>query len=117
MDEIKNQDTPAEPTAPEGPADTCLADLSPELQAACRAAGWTELTPAQAKSIPYILSGRDVMIQSRTGSGKTGAYILPIMQQIDLTRNVPQALVLVPTRELALQVSQEAQMLSQNSHK
>ncbi len=115
MDEMKNQDTPPETAAPEAPADTCLAALSPELQAACRAAGWTELTPAQAKSIPYILSGRDVMIQSRTGSGKTGAYILPIMQQIDLTRNVPQALVLVPTRELALQVSQEAQMLSQNS--
>ena len=49
-----------------------------------------------------------MMIQSRTGSGKTGAYLLPIMQKIDLQKNVAQALVLVPTRELALQVSQEA---------
>jgi len=72
--------------------------------------------PVQAKSIPYILAGRDMMVQSRTGSGKTGAYILPIMQKIDFNRNVAQAMVLVPTRELALQVSREAQMLVSGSN-
>jgi ATP-dependent RNA helicase DeaD len=92
-----------------------LDGLSPELRAACENAGWKNLTPVQAKSIPYILANRDMMVQSRTGSGKTGAYILPIMQKIDFHQNAAQALVLVPTRELALQVSREAQMLVQGS--
>lgn len=95
----------------EGPCDICMEELTPDLKAACERAGWTSLAPVQAKSIPYLLSGRDVMIQSRTGSGKTGAYLLPIMKKLDLQKNVAQALVLVPTRELALQVSQEAEML------
>lgn len=93
-----------------------LDGLIPELRTACENAGWKSLTPVQAQSIPYILAGRDMMVQSRTGSGKTGAYILPIMQKIDLSRNVAQAMVLVPTRELALQVSREAQMLVQGSN-
>ena len=96
-------------------AEISLAGLAPELRTACENAGWTSLVPVQAKSIPYILAGRDMMVQSRTGSGKTGAYILPIMQKIDLKRNVAQAMVLVPTRELALQVSREAQMLVSGS--
>ncbi len=99
----------------DGPREIRLEDLSPELKAACERAGWPSLVPVQAKSIPYLLSGRDVMIQSRTGSGKTGAYLLPIMQKIDLQKNVAQALVLVPTRELALQVSQEALMLTEGT--
>ena len=94
------------------PAEVSLEDLSPDLRAACERAGWPSLAPVQAKSIPYLLSDRDVMIQSRTGSGKTGAYLLPIIQKIDLQKNVAQALVLVPTRELALQVSQEALTLT-----
>lgn len=93
-----------------------LEELSPELQEACRRAGWQTLVPVQAKSIPYLLAGREMLVQSRTGSGKTGAYILPIMQKIDMKKNVAQALVLVPTRELALQVSLEAQMLAQGSN-
>ena len=95
--------------------DISLEDLTPELQAACARAGWTSLAPVQAKSIPYLLADRDVMIQSRTGSGKTGAYLLPIMQKIDFKKNVAQALVLAPTRELALQVSKEAEMLAQGT--
>ncbi len=96
-------------------ADICLEELTPELQEACARAGWTALAPVQAKSIPYMLARRDVMIQSRTGSGKTGAYLLPIMQNIDLQKNVAQALVLVPTRELASQVAREAEMLTQGT--
>ena len=95
-----------------GPKEIHLEELTDELKAACERAGWTSLVPVQAKSIPYLLADRDVMIQSRTGSGKTGAYLLPIMQKIDMQKNVAQALVLVPTRELALQVSQEALMLT-----
>jgi ATP-dependent RNA helicase DeaD len=96
-------------------AEITLEGLSPELRTACENAGWKSLTPVQAKSIPYLLAGRDMMVQSRTGSGKTGAYVLPIMQKIDFHQNAAQALVLVPTRELALQVSREAQMLVQGS--
>lgn len=89
--------------------------LSRKMREACNHAGWETLTPVQAKSIPYFLVERDMMVQSRTGSGKTGAYILPIIQKIDAHENHAQALVLVPTRELALQVSKEAQMLTQGT--
>lgn len=105
----KNEENGIEPA--NALAEISLAELAPELRTACENAGWKSLVPVQAQSIPYILAGRDMMVQSRTGSGKTGAYILPIMQKIDLKRNVAQAMVLVPTRELALQVSREAQML------
>lgn len=93
-----------------------LEQLSPEMRDACNRAGWTSLVPVQAKSIPYFLAGQDMMVQSRTGSGKTGAYILPIIQKINAQQNFAQALVLVPTRELALQVSREAQMLTQGTN-
>ena len=103
------------PVAAENFQDIQMEDLNPDLQAACERAGWTSLVPVQAKAIPFMLAGRDVMIQSRTGSGKTGAYLLPIMQNIDAQKNVAQALVLVPTRELALQVSREAQILTEGT--
>jgi ATP-dependent RNA helicase DeaD len=73
--------------------------------------GWTSLMPVQARAIPYILAHRDVMIQSRTGSGKTGAYLVPILQRINPANNTTQALVLTPTRELAQQVVREAEVL------
>ncbi|MCA9752437.1 MAG: DEAD/DEAH box helicase, partial [Gemmatimonadetes bacterium] len=57
--------------------------------------------PVQAKAIPYVRVGRDLMVQSRTGSGKTGAFILPLLERIRPEERVCQALVLVPTRELA----------------
>ena len=62
-----------------------------------------------------MLAGRDIMVQSRTGSGKTGAFILPILAKIDPTRAECQALILTPTRELAQQVSREAEMLGASS--
>lgn len=92
-----------------------LEELTPEMRDACDRAGWKTLVPVQAKSIPYFLAGRDMMVQSRTGSGKTGAYILPIIQKINAQQNAAQALILVPTRELALQVSREAEMLTQET--
>jgi ATP-dependent RNA helicase DeaD len=89
-----------------------LSDLSPRLQAACERGGWKSLLPVQAQTIPFILAGRNLMVQSHTGSGKTGAFLLPIMEKIDPEKKWCQALVLVPTRELALQVSREAELLS-----
>ncbi|PKN36486.1 MAG: ATP-dependent helicase [Deltaproteobacteria bacterium HGW-Deltaproteobacteria-2] len=93
-----------------------MEELTTEMRDACDRAGWKTLVPVQAKSIPYFLAGQDMMVQSRTGSGKTGAYILPIIEKINAQQNVAQALVLVPTRELALQVSREAQMLTQGTN-
>ncbi len=89
-----------------------LAELPEAMRAACARAGWTELMPVQARAIPYILAERDLMIQSRTGSGKTGAFILPALERIDPQRARCQMLVLVPTRELARQVSSDAGVLA-----
>lgn len=88
-----------------------LEQLPERIRAACAQAGWAKLLPVQARAIPYILAGRNLMVQSQTGSGKTGAFLLPIMQRIDLAQKQCQALVLVPTRELASQVSHEAETL------
>ena len=67
--------------------------------------------PVQARAIPALLDGRDVMVQARTGSGKTGAFILPMLDRLDAATAACQALVLVPTRELAKQVAQQAELL------
>lgn len=88
-----------------------LADLPEKLRQGAARAGWTELMPVQAKAMPYLFAQRDMMIQSRTGSGKTGAYLLPILEMINPRLPATQALVLTPTRELALQVTHEAEML------
>jgi len=85
--------------------------LPESLRAAAGRVGWTTLMPVQARVIPYMLNGRDVMIQARTGSGKTGAFLLPMLERLDPKRNHCQALILVPTRELARQVWQEAEIL------
>jgi ATP-dependent RNA helicase DeaD len=88
------------------------ADLAQPLRQAADRAGWSELMPVQARAIPYLLSGRDLMVQSRTGSGKTGAFILPILERVNPKRATCQALVLAPTRELARQVAEEAKTLA-----
>ena len=85
--------------------------LSKPLKEAARRTNWNTLLPVQARSIPYLLAKRDMMIQARTGSGKTGAFLLPMLERLDPNRNECQALILVPTRELAKQVSQEATTL------
>ena len=71
--------------------------------------------PVQARAIPYLLAGRDMVIQARTGSGKTGAFLLPMLERLDSAASCTQALVLVPTRELARQVQRDAEMLWQNT--
>jgi ATP-dependent RNA helicase DeaD len=88
-----------------------MADLAAPLRQAAANAGWSELMEVQARAIPYLLAGRDLMVQSRTGSGKTGAFLLPILDRIDPKRATCQALVLAPTRELARQVAVEAETL------
>ncbi len=97
---------------PDNPLDEVTFETVPQsIKEAYERAGWTQIMPVQAHSIPYLLAGRDMMIQSRTGSGKTGAYLLPIIERIDTSLRKAQALVLVPTRELAIQVEKEARNL------
>ncbi len=91
--------------------ETTLAALPEKLRQAVAHAGWLELMPVQARTIPYLLAGRDVMIQARTGSGKTGAFLLPMLERLNPSRPETQALILVPTRELAVQVARDAETL------
>jgi ATP-dependent RNA helicase DeaD len=81
--------------------------LHPELERATKALGWTELTPIQEKVIPLLRSGRDVVAQAQTGTGKTGAFALPLLEQVTGPARRPFVLVIVPTRELCLQVATE----------
>ncbi len=107
------QESAGKQTEPENALpEMMIADLPEQLRAGFSKAGWTQLMPVQAKTIPYIMAERDVMIQSRTGSGKTGAYLLPILDRIDPEKRVCQALILVPTRELAKQVISDAETLA-----
>ncbi len=92
-----------------------LEDLPQPLQTACTKAGWASLMPVQSRALPYLLEGRDLMVQSRTGSGKTGTYLLPLMARLNPAMPAVQALILVPTRELAVQVEQEAKTLFKGS--
>lgn len=91
--------------------DLTLEQLPDRLRDAVARAGWAQLMPVQARAIPYLLAGRNLMIQARTGSGKTGAFLLPMLERLDPQRNQTQALILGPTRELARQVWQEAERL------
>ncbi|XP_017152719.1 ATP-dependent RNA helicase me31b [Drosophila miranda] len=68
--------------------------------------GWERPSPIQEAAIPIALSGKDVLARAKNGTGKTGAYCIPVLEQIDPTKDYIQALVMVPTRELALQTSQ-----------
>ena len=80
--------------------------LSEGVLSALADVGYEAPTPIQAQTIPVLLSGRDMIGQAQTGTGKTAAFALPALSQIDLDGHEPQVLVLVPTRELALQVAE-----------
>jgi ATP-dependent RNA helicase DeaD len=86
--------------------------LSEELVLHLETLGFTEPTPIQVQAIPHLLAGRDVVGQAQTGTGKTAAFSLPILERIDLDVTAVQALVLTPTRELAMQVTEAIRDLS-----
>jgi ATP-dependent RNA helicase DeaD len=92
-------------------SDITFADLglSAELVSALAAVGYESPSPIQRETIPTLLAGRDLIGQAQTGTGKTAAFALPILSRIDVARREPQALVLVPTRELAIQVAEAFQ--------
>ena len=97
--------TPAEATAVAEENGFSKLGLIAPLMKAIEASGYTTPTPIQEQTIRHLLDGRDVLGQAQTGSGKTGAFALPLLQRIDLNVRRTQVLVLVPTRELAIQVA------------
>ncbi|HTY19576.1 MAG TPA: DEAD/DEAH box helicase [Myxococcota bacterium] len=84
-----------------------FSDLPDDVKAGIRDLGWSEPMPVQTAVIPAMRANRDLIVQARTGSGKTGAFGIPIIVEIDAALRAPQALVLAPTRELANQVAAE----------
>src|SRR5881296_1707440 len=102
-----NDPTPAEPTS----SDSAFLELGldPALVAAVASLGYEEPTDIQREAIPPLLAGRDVLGQAATGTGKTAAFSLPLLQRIGRSggsRPEVRALILVPTRELAMQVAE-----------
>lgn len=81
-------------------------NLHEDVLRAIDALGFEEPTPIQARTVPLLLAGRDVLAQAQTGTGKTAAFALPIVQRVDMKKRGVQALVLAPTRELAVQVAE-----------
>ncbi|TKF57875.1 ATP-dependent RNA helicase DbpA, partial [Vibrio kanaloae] len=90
--------------------------LKPELLNTLDSLGYTEMTPIQALSLPTILNGKDVIGQGKTGSGKTAAFGLGVLQNLRVKRFRVQSLVLCPTRELADQVAKEIRTLARGIH-
>ena len=91
-------------------------NLSPDLLENLSSLGYHTMTPIQALSCPDILAGRDVIAQGKTGSGKTAAFGLGLLERLDVGRFRVQSLVLCPTRELADQVAQEIRALGRRRH-
>src|SRR6188768_1785918 len=88
--------------------------LSPALLAVVADLGFTALTPIQAQAIPALIAGQDLVGQSKTGSGKTAAYALPILNVLDLAKREVVGVVVCPTRELSAQVARELRKLGRN---
>ncbi|MEM7475071.1 MAG: DEAD/DEAH box helicase [Planctomycetota bacterium] len=91
--------------------------LSKPVKRAVEEAGYSKPTSVQAKLIPLMLEGRDVIAQSQTGTGKTAAFALPILSQLNTKMRMPQVLVLAPTRELATQVAESFETYGKNISK
>ncbi|USH04210.1 DEAD/DEAH box helicase [Grimontia kaedaensis] len=89
-------------------------DLAENILSALDAIGFVAPTPIQAASIPLLLTGVDALGKAQTGTGKTAAFSLPLLNKLDLKQHKPQAIVMAPTRELAIQVAAEVKQLGQN---
>ena len=84
-------------------------NLSVPVMKALKGVGYESPSPIQAKTIPLVMAGKDLVGQAQTGTGKTAAFALPLLSRIDLKKKIPQVLVLTPTRELAIQVAEAFQ--------
>src|SRR6185437_13572997 len=85
--------------------------LSEKTKNKLRQIGYHQLTNIQLQTIPFIMEGKDIIAQSQTGTGKTAAFLIPILEKLEIIFK-PQVLILVPTRELALQIGKESKKLS-----
>jgi ATP-independent RNA helicase DbpA len=90
--------------------------LSPDMLANLESLGYNEMTDIQAKSLPLVLEGKDIIAQAKTGSGKTAAFGIPLLEKLNVRFFGVQALVLCPTRELADQVAKEIRRLARLTH-
>ena len=88
-------------------------ELSPEILKAVAKMGFQEMTPVQQQTLPLMMEGRDVIAIAPTGTGKTCAFGIPVIERIQKEKKVPQAVILAPTRELAQQIAAELQNLCQ----
>ena len=88
--------------------------LNDSILSALDGMGFVSPTPIQAAAIPHLLEGTDVLGKAQTGTGKTAAFSLPLLNKLDLNQRKPQAIVLAPTRELAIQVAAEMKNLGKN---
>jgi len=115
MDENMHDADEARTTSSDYLSDVSFADLqlSEEMLRAVEARGYRNPTPVQSRAIPEILAGRDLIVRSKTGTGKTAAFSIPIVEKLPKGARKPLALVLCPTRELALQVAQEVEALAE----
>ena len=106
MDAPTNEEDLSDAESPEVATGFGLLGLEKRLLKTVERSGYTEPTPIQSRTIPLLLEGHDVLGQAQTGTGKTAAFALPLLQRIDANLRRPQVLVLTPTRELAMQVSE-----------
>lgn len=89
-------------------------ELNDSILSALDGMGFVSPTPIQAAAIPHLLAGKDALGKAQTGTGKTAAFSLPLLNKLDLAQRKPQAIVLAPTRELAIQVAAEIKNLGKN---
>ncbi|WP_413308002.1 DEAD/DEAH box helicase [Bacillus sp. 1P10SD] len=92
-------------------ADFLSLGISPSLVEQLRGIGIAKPTPIQEQAIPFVMKGSDIIAQAQTGTGKTFAFILPILEKINIDATHIQALIVTPTRELALQITEEVEKL------
>lgn len=90
---------------------TELRCVSPEILQAVERMGFTDMTEIQEKTIPVMMAGQDVIAKAPTGTGKTCAFGIPVIEKVDRTKAVPQSVILAPTRELAQQIAQDLEDL------
>ncbi|WP_349729770.1 DEAD/DEAH box helicase [Peribacillus frigoritolerans] len=90
-------------------------DRKAYIQEVWKKSGFGQLTPIQTKAIPVIVEGKDIMAESPTGTGKTLAYLLPLLEKVDPEKKSPQALILASSRELVMQINEEIRIWSEGS--
>src|SRR5437773_691478 len=115
-DAVETSSTPADQTEPTEATTFASLQLPELVQAGIANAGFTRCTPIQAKVLPLSLAGRDVAGQAQTGTGKTAAFLITVFTRLlehgkELKPAAPRALVIAPTRELAVQIAKDAELL------